>query len=69
MRLRTKILRLLIAAGVGAGIGLLLYLLLLQWEHWTFERRVSRWMAEVVGAVLFCVFYYGTAFLIRRAKQ
>jgi hypothetical protein len=60
----TKILRLLVAAMIGAGIALLLYLFLLR----AVEHRIPKWVLGPASVALYCIFYYGSIFLIKKAK-
>jgi hypothetical protein len=61
--------RVFCAAGIGAGIALLLYLFLLGWERWTAAHLVPWWGLPAAQAVLFAVCRHGVRFLITKAEK
>jgi len=69
MRTRVKVVRLLVAAGIGAGIALLQYALLLAYMRAAYQGKVSRWVPFVAQFGLFLICYHGLKWAIGRAKN
>ncbi len=69
MKASAKTLRLFIAAAISAAIGLLIYAFLFQWMRWAYEGHLVRWRVSVAGAVFFSLLYYGSRWLISKAKH
>jgi len=69
VKTRVKVVRLLVAAAIGAGIALLQYVLLLAYMGAASQGKVPRWAPFVAQCALFVVYYHGGRWLIGKAKN
>jgi len=68
MKIYITVFRLFIAIAIGVSIGVLIYIVLLQWEHWTFERCIPKWLLVVISIASCLIINLGCIALIKRAR-